>query len=364
VWRCPIYEFEDIILEDLEPGAITLCPAVDFRDNIGVRARRVLDRFGVRASEVNLGFHSSSLDQDVELFFFAAANTSDLEALYAIRDWRKRSNQAVCFLQELWVDEIEKQLPRIGSILSQFDHVFVGLYHTAEALKKRLEVPVHYLSNAVDAERFNPYRGTPKPRSIDVCAVGHVAPLTHEALWKWAEETGRFYSYTSTRGPLEFSSHRVHRHNLVQTLQRSKFFLSHKARVHQPRHQEEFGPRYFEGTAAGTVLLGQAVVSNPAFIEDFDWEGAVVEAPFESADYPALIEELEKDAEWLERVRRANVQNCLTRHDHLNRWDQILSFTGLTETDAIVERRNRLVEQAAEIERAPFRTLRHTRFAQ
>ena len=61
-------------------------------------------------------------------------------------------------------------------------------------------------------------------------------------------------------------------------------------------------------------------------------------------------DEIEKQADWLEEVRRRNVANCLTRHDHLNRWDMVLKATGFEETPSAAARRARLKEQAAQLE--------------
>ena len=76
----------------------------------------------------------------------------------------------------------------------------------------------------------------------------------------------------------------------------------------------------------------------------------MIEVPYTSADMPALLEDIEKNADWLEEVRRRNVANCLTRHDHLNRWDMVMKAAGFEETPTAVARRARLQEQAAKLE--------------
>ena len=349
VSRSPGYEFEDLIVDELEPGAVFITPPQVAARQLGLRAKRWLKRRNVSTGDFNFGARTMSMGQDLDLFFTAPALPADLLALSTLHDWRKRSRVAVCYLQELWISEFDKQLPGVADILRQFDHVFVGLYHTAEALSKRLGIKVEYMPLGIDAEMWNPYRGIEKPRDIDVCAIGNMDPDTHDALWQWAEGTGRYYNFTTTGSATLSVSHRIHRQNLAQTLQRSKFFFTYMAKravTQQRKSQEEFGPRYFEGAGAGVIQLGDAVKTNSAYLEHMNWDGAVIEAPYASADMPALLEDLEKDANWLEEVRRRNVTNCLLRHDHLNRWDMVLKVAGLDETPGAAARRARLQDQA------------------
>jgi len=353
VSRCPGLEFEDIIVEELEPGAVFVEPMQDASGQLGLKTNRWLKRRGVPVGDFAFGAKTRSMGQDLDLFFAAPAVSSDLLALSTLHDWRKRSKVAVCYLQELWISEFDRQLAGVADILRQFDHVFVGLYHTAEALSRKLGIKVEYMPLGIDAEMWNPYIGTPKPRDIDVCAIGNMDPGTHEALWNWAEDTGRYYSFTTTGGARLSVSHRIHRQNLAQTLKRSKFFFTFMAKrvvTSQRSAQEEFGPRYYEGAGAGAIQIGDAVKTNPAYLEHMDWEGAVIEVPYASADMPALLEDIEKNADWLEEVRRRNVANCLTRHDHLNRWDMVMKAAGFEATPTAEARRARLQEQAANLE--------------
>ncbi len=353
VSRCPGFEFEDLIVDELEPGAVFIEPSKAGARQLGLRAKRFISRRGIKTGDFNFGATTMSMGQDLDLFFAAPAVPSDLLALSAIHDWRKRSRVAVCYLQELWISEFDKQLAGVADILREFDHVFVGLYHTAEALSQRLGMQVDYLPLGIDAELWNPYTGVPRPRSIDVCAIGNMDPVTHDALWDWAEKSGRYYSFTTTAAANLAVPHKVHRQNLAQTLQRSKFFLTYMAKravTMQRGAQVEFGPRYFEGAGAGAIQLGDEVKTNPAYLEHMNWEGAVIDAPFSSADLPDLIESLDRDAGWIEDLRRRNVASCLRAHDHLYRWDMVLKAAGFEETPAAATRRARLKDQADQLE--------------
>lgn len=350
VSRCPGYEFEDMIADEVEPGSVLIDASAQEINQRGLRARNWLSRKGIPVGNTTFGAKTRSVGQSFDLFFFSPALPRDLLHLTALNDWRAQSSKAVCFLQELWIAEVDDVVARYGPILNQFDHVLCGFYYSAEALAERLDVPVSYMPYGVDAELFNP--GTQNlPRVIDVCAIGNMDGTTHDALWKWSEaRADRYYSYTTT-GAASFSvSHRHHRQNLAQTLQRSKYFFTYLAKkvVTGQRHaQEEFGPRYFEGAAAGAIQLGDPVKSNPSYLEHLDWDDAVIDMPYSSAEIPAMIEALEAEPDRIEAIRHANVSNCLLRHDHLYRWDEVLKVAGLSVTPQAEDRRARLAASAA-----------------
>ncbi|MEO0850511.1 MAG: hypothetical protein AAFY04_03765, partial [Pseudomonadota bacterium] len=259
------------------------------------RMRRWLENRQLPGRSLSLGLVRPTLEQDFDLFFTAPALPRDLVELTSFRDWRRRSKVAICYLQELWVSEFDMQLPSIINILNEFDYVFIGLHHSAEPLADRLDVPVEYMPLSVDGEAWAPCGPRPlKDRVIDLCAIGTMDTLSHDTLYDWAEETGRFYSYTTTGVANYAVSHHMHRQYLADTLQRSKFFFTYMAKrgFNQRAAQEEFGPRYFEGAAAGAILLGDAVTNNAAYRANIDWEDAVFEVPFSSADLPEIIEAL------------------------------------------------------------------------
>lgn len=337
------YTFEDVIAADLDHADVI---APDFGGANTLRrkaniwaARKISSAFGVSTRD-------AALEKDYELFFFSVAQPRDLLYLKSLKNWRSRSRFAVCWLQELWVNDI-KQTGKILDILEEFDHVICPFYHTTEHLRARISTPVTYLTWGVDTKLFCPYPSPPK-RVIDVCAVGEVSPVTHGHLMDYAEETGSYYQYSTIRGHHAMSSHRSHRQNYANTLKRSRYFLSFLAKIVNTRQrgtQEEFGLRYLEGIAAGTVMLGHTV-NNPSYEKYFDWPDAVIEIPFEDRDIVKRIAALEADPERVERIRSDNVVNALHRHDHLNRWEDILKIAGMEPLPKMARRRNELIELA------------------
>ena len=355
VSRCSGYEFEDQIVDELEASAALIEPPSHLGWDTAQRAKRWLQRKGLPAGYFHGKGAAFPVDRQLDVLFFMPAVPYDLLALDAYRDWREKSDYAVCFIQEIWVNEIEGCLPDLKSILEKFDHVICGFYHSAKTLSQHLDTRVDYMPHSVDAELFNPFDGPSWPRDIDACAIGNMDPVTHDALWDWSLRTGRYYSFTST-GAADFAvSHVHHRQQFIQTLKRSKFFFTYLAKrrsADQDLPQKEFGSRYFEGMAAGAIQLGEYVPDNPGYSENLDWDCALFEVGYSSKETPDIIERLERDATWLEDCRRRNVIQCLDRHDHMYRWESILKAAGLEEGAGMAARRDRLEGLSTQIKRA------------
>lgn len=355
VFRAGGYEYEDCITTELDPG-ILVADAPGATQQAGFRMQRALARKGLPGLMVpGLPARTTTLEADLTLLFAVPSLARDLLGLGTIRDWRARTGFAVCHLQELWVAEFDMQLEAVEPILNQFDHVFCTMYETAEALGRRLSVPVSYLPWGVDAEKMCPLShvgGQGRNRVIDVASVGKIDEITHQGLWDWADRTGRLYDFTTTGGDRMSVPHQIHRDRLTQTLTRAKYFFTFLAKrefMGQRGAQREFGLRYLEGAAAGTLQLGEPVSGNPGYEQHLDWDGAVLEVPFSTPDMGAIIEELERDSARLERIRRDNVINCLRRHDYVYRWREVLRLAGLPETPAMAERCARLEALATRV---------------
>ncbi len=350
------YTFEDAIAADLDQ-AIHLSPRqkplpASAVLKFATRARNWFSRRNVITRNRAPNLTPAPLDRDVDLFFFHPARTGDLKTLHAVRNWRKKSRFAICWLQEIWAHN----LPHLNGLrdeLNRFDHVICPLYQTLEPLREWLDVPVTYLPAAVDTELFCPFP-SPPARAIDITNIGGADPWTHEELIAYAERTGKYYSYDTIRGYAGMASHIAHRRNYAGMLKRSKYFLSYIAKVDRPGQrgaQEEFGPRYIEGAAAGAVLLGDRP-QNAAFREYFGWEDAVIDAPYPSHGISDIIEALEADPARVAAIRRRNIIEALSRHDHLHRWRRVLEIAGLPPTPKLTLRQARLDRLIRHVEAA------------
>jgi hypothetical protein len=346
------YEFEDIICEELDfarliqpaPGRQTLLQR-QLRNFAGRRLgdSRILDL-------LNVGADKASLGADVELFFFSAAQPRDLTQLSLVPDWRDRSRFAVCWMQELWARDITKS-NHLLDILNRFDHVICPFHHSIEALRQRLSVPVSFMPWGVDAELFCPFPNPPR-RVIKVAGIGVVPKPTERALVRYADETGTFFHYQTIFGPSVAQNHREHRHNYAGILKRSEYFLCYLAKFTNTERgiQREFGLRYIEGVAAGTIMLGDPI-DNPAFEEWFGWPDSIIPLATGDAEPEVLIRQLDADPERLAAARRNNLVHALLKLDNLYRWREILDLAGMKETDAMRKRGERL-QALAEMVRA------------
>jgi hypothetical protein len=260
---------------------------------------------------------------------------------------RERAARAVCWVHELWINDIAKLGPQLD-ILNSFDHVFCTLAGSVDALAQRLDVPVTYMPLGVDTELFCPYPQE-LDRLIDVINISRAHDTTHNALVSYARETGAYYDFPTITGIYDAFSPAEHRWLYAGRLKRSRYFFAHMAKVARQVErgtQEEFGVRYFEGVAAGAVVLG-ARLSTPAFENNLGWTDSVIEVPYECGSIGSIIAELDAQPERLVEARRRNVLNALRRHDHLSRWEQILDCAGLPHTDGMRLRRSKIDELSA-----------------
>jgi hypothetical protein len=209
---------------------------------------------------------------------------------------------------------------------------------------------------AVDVLRFAPYPHPP-PRAIDVCNIGRRSPVTHAALLRLARDRRIFYYYDTVRASGEGGrqmTFRVgnaseHRLLLASLLQRSRYYLANRSRVNEPgiaEGKEEISSRFYEGVAAGAVLLGEPPRSEE-FRRQFDWQDALIRLPFDSPDVGEILEAIDADPLRVERIRRDNVHQAALRHDWVHRLHAVFDTLGIRPTEAMLVREERLRSLAA-----------------
>jgi hypothetical protein len=228
----------------------------------------------------------------------------------------------------------------------------VGTAATPAPLSEIIDRPCSFLSPAVDTLRFCPFPNPPD-RTIDVWAMGRRARATHDRLVEHARQNPKFmYLYDSVSGTHFYDGAAAHRELMASLLKRSRYFIADRAKANEPEQtkgQQVFGPRFFEGAAAGAILVGEPPESD-LFNQYFDWTDAVVRLPYGSTEIVELLEALDRDPERVARARLANVVNSLRRHDWLYRWEQILQVAGLEPAPAALARRTELERRACAIE--------------
>jgi hypothetical protein len=352
VGYCANYEFEDLIAhligaDRVEPETLEgLSPyeRIFKATYLLSRSPRVASRLTPRSAR------GLRLDRDYDLFFPVFNHAGGLTALGAVPDWRARCRYAACYVNELWL----KQVPEhVIALLADFDRIYVGLAHAVDAVTRITGRPCSYLPMGVDALQFSPHPDPP-PRSVHVAGIGRRSAITHDALLAFARERGVFYYYDTIRTKglaksaqqmtFPVSNHAEHRFLLANLLKRTRYFIANRSRFNEPDLTdgiEEVPSRFYEGAAAGTVMIG-AAPRTAAFDELFDWPDALISAPVDMPAIGDLISGLDADPGRTALIRRTNVANSLLRHDWTYRLRTMLSDAGVAPTPAMLAREERL----------------------
>lgn len=285
---------------------------------------------------------------DCDLFFAAFSHVYELYSLAAIPDWRKRSKKAACFITEVWSNMLP---PYLIELLADFDHVFIGFNHSVDDVRRICGRPCTYLPLATDVLRFAP-ASLDAPRAIEVCNIGRRSAVTHKALIDWADATQGFYYYDTVAAGGSDKKDRTfrvdnpeeHRRMLATLLKNSRFFFANRSYVNRPDFivgREEISSRFYEGAAAGTIMIGEAPRSDE-FKRQFDWEDAVIHVPFDSPGIGKIIADLEAAPERLRAARRANVREAARRHDWLHRIEAMFDTLAIPRTEKMKTRAEKL----------------------
>jgi hypothetical protein len=285
------------------------------------------------------------LERDFELFFAVFSHTYPLYSLATIPNWRQRCRKAACFITEVWSSHLGDDY--LLELLSAFDHVFLGSYHNVQSMARAIGRPCTYLPLAVDVPRFAP-ASLDQPRPIDVCNIGRRSPITHQALLEEAERQRSFYYYDTVAASgadmkqrtFRVDSAHEHRRMLATLLKHSRYYIANRSYVNEPEFgagREEISARVYEGSAAGTVMIGEAPPT-AEFRQQFDWPDAVIHLPFDSPEIGRILAELDRDPERLRAARRSNVREAALRHDWLYRIEVMFDILGLTATEGMKAR--------------------------
>jgi hypothetical protein len=355
---CIGYEFEDAIaaVTDAERIDSSDLPAIEFS-----RRAYKLARMASRSPELARRLapyprNKVVLTRDYELFFPVFSHTYELYSISTIPNWRERSKKAACFITEVWSDMLPGYLLEL---LTGFDHIFLGCAHSVEAVARMTGRPCSYLPLAADVPKFAP-ASIDAPRPIDVTYIGRRSQVTHRAFLEDAERRQLFYYYdtvAASGGDLKNRTFRVdspseHRRLLAQLLKRSRYFIANRSFVNRPEFtagRDEISPRFYEGAASGTVMLGVAPRSD-AFKRQFDWPDAVIPLPFDSPDAGRLLADLDADTERLRAARRNNLREAALGHDWLYRIQVVFDTLGLPHTEEMLARAQVLDQIAASVD--------------
>src|SRR5207245_6644625 len=347
VFRAGSYEAEDVLVgcDDVDLIPLEATNGFAFREKWLMRF--VYHDVSRRLVSLNPGLRPVRLTRDYDVFMLVCPYWRDVWYANAIQGWRDHCRTSVCWIDELWADDV-RQLQYWLPVLSRFDHVIVGLNGSGKDLGDAIGRPCHEILSGVDTIRFSPYPNPPA-RVVDVCSIGRRWEGIHRSLLKLAaKKIFYFYDTLDNAAMSETRDYAEHRDLYANITKRSRFFIVAPAKRNLPEEtqgQVAIGRRYFEGLAAGAVLVGQAPYCE-ACRRHFDWPQAVIEMQPDGSDAVAVISRLSAEPERIREISRRNAEEALRRHDWVYRWKEILSIAGLKTTPAMEAREKRLAELA------------------
>jgi hypothetical protein len=290
--------------------------------------------------------------RDYDLFFATFSFASDIPHLLQLRDLQKRCARKVCFIVELFTQQIAQARPYLELLRRfEFDQVFLFNPAPRDAVAEIVGCPVDFLGLGVDALRFSPYP-QPPARCVDFYQFGRRSSVTHDAVLDMAARDGTYYVYDTIHN-VPLPDYRPHRVLMAETLKRTRYFFAYRAGedLERVRADDALSSRYYEGGAGGAVLLGSHPHS-AQWEDQFGWPDAVIDIPYDAHDLREIIAELETQPERLARASTSNVLGALRRHDWSYRWARVLEAAGLPPRPALTARMERLESLAAMAEAA------------
>jgi hypothetical protein len=159
---------------------------------------------------------------------------------------------------------------------------------------------------------------------------------------------------TANTANTEVNDHRQHRNLFANIAKRSRYFVVAPAKMDalsEIRGQVEVGSRYYEGAAAGTVMIGE-VADCEAYRDLFGWPEAVIQIRPDGSDLTAVLSDLDSDPERIAAISRRNAKEALLRHDWAYRWNEMFRVAGIKPSPRMAARERRLKDMAGFVDSA------------
>lgn len=337
-YRCYLAEFEDLICQMDSVNILSPKSNNWFKYQTRI-ARRLSENFRI---SINPGIPKIKLNEEYDLFFAFCQFPYDLFNINVVENWKDKCKISICWLSEIWVSRIHLYKYFLENILSKFDYVILQWSQSINSVNEIVGNKCVYLPLGIDAIQFCPYPNAPQ-RFIDVYSIGRRSEETHRTLYEMFERKDIFYMYDSIKGEdvIDTNQHRYLFSNLAK---RSKFFIVNPGKIdvlEETKGQSEIGNRYFEGAAAGTIMIGEHP-KNEEFKKIFYWEDAVIHLPFGSNKIREIISDFERQPRRQAEIRIKNVVESLMQHDWAYRWEAILKIAGLKPLQGLVDRKKQL----------------------
>lgn len=344
-----VHEAQDVLLTIDDAELIYLKPARAYQLRQSIHSRLVWRDFTRTLVSANIAFEPIRITKEYDLFvaYFPCFIDTHLIQIAAVSGWKDYCKTSICWIDEIYAVDVPK-LKYWLPLLTQFDHIVIGYGGTLPALAEAIKQPCHCVPTGVDAIRFTPFP-CPPDRVIEVYNMGRRSEGLHRALLEHAAKSNLFYFYdTFETSMTSLHNYKQHRDMLANIMKRSRYFIVAPAKAGLPeatKDQIELGFRYYEGSAAGTVMLGQ-IPHCETFETLFDWQDAVVEIQPDGSDVVDVISSLAGQPKHLLEISRRNAVEALLRHDWMYRWKKILDIARMEPASQMESRENRLRQLA------------------
>jgi hypothetical protein len=343
-YRCGLYEAQDVLVEidDVDLIYLDMAWATWFNER-WLRTPLYHD-VSRRLIFANPGLKKVRLQRDYDVFIAVCDTYWDLPYINAIEGWRDRCKVSICWIVELWASQVADFKYWHGA-LKQFDYIFLEYKGSTDALSQAIGRMTYWLPGAVDAFRFSSCCDT-RARVVDVYSIGRRYENIHREILKATERGELFYLHDTIANIAnnDVQDWRQHRDVLANIAKRSRFFLVAPGKMdasEETRGQVEIGHRYYEGAAAGTVMLGD-VPDCEAYRELFDWPQAVIQIQPDGSDVISVLKELNSEPERMAAISRRNTREALLRHDWAYRWNEMFRVAGVEPSPGMAVRERSL----------------------
>ncbi len=347
LFQCGFYEAQDVLCDIDDVNLIGLEPGPRFRLKESWQRRLLFRDISKKLIYANPGLRKVQLTGNYDLFVAHCQTWWDFLYVNAIKGWRERCKTCVCWIDELWASAIPRYKYWLHA-LKRFDHVFVGYSGTAAPLSKAIGRTCHWLPRWRDALRFSPYP-SPPARAVNVYSIGRRWEGIHRALLAKAASREMFYVYdTFPSIYTEVYDHKQHRDFYANLAKRSKYFTVAPGKMDAPEEtqgQVTIGFRYYEGAAAGTVMIGQPP-NCQEFRDMFAWQDVVIQVQPDGSDIQEVLASLNSEPERVSEIMRRNAAGALYSTIGFTGGSRCSSVAGIEPSLRMAERERRLKELA------------------
>jgi hypothetical protein len=349
IFNYSLFEFEDLITAFDRVDLVAPCQYT-FTSQTITNIAKAGSKINKIFTKINPYILPLNPEKEYDLFFVILDDVRSFLPINFINNWAKKCRKKICLIAEIWEKE-PQQLKSYLRFFEEFDRIYLGCALITKEFSQTISKPCYYLPAGTDTVKFYPNKPYSQ-RAIDIFSLGRRSALTHQALLQFTAEYDLFYYYDTFANYgsklMKPSNIEGHRRKIANLIKNSRYFIANYAKVNLPNTigtQKEIGYRFFEGAAAGAVMIGSPPESQ-LLNQYFDWEDALIPINFDQPNIANLITELNAQSDRLEKISKNNVINSLLKHDWVYRWEQILTDVGLEPTPMMLSRQEHLQQLA------------------